>query len=173
MRATLRLLAKINRLEPFAPTGLTGLVNHPSPRPALIQLYNETLTALKSLPESSVYRQSTEALTRHRLSTVQAVVPQGYDKWLEKVKATVEKNPEAFAKFKQADGTFTVVDESHGKFTRAEWDDERAESSMEGPYSATDKAPSHTFEPENTKEVNRPSLAPEPPLSVEQYVYTV
>lgn len=54
------------------PTGLTGIYQHPNPRPALIALYNHTLTVLDTkFPKESVYKQSVEALTRNRLKVVQ------------------------------------------------------------------------------------------------------
>lgn len=54
------------------PTGLTGLYQHPNPRPALISLYNHTLKVLnQKFPQQSVYRQSVEALTRNRLNVVE------------------------------------------------------------------------------------------------------
>ncbi|CUM45474.1 uncharacterized protein AC631_02052 [Debaryomyces fabryi] len=54
------------------PTGLTGIYQHPNPRPALIALYNHTLTVLdKKFPKESVYKQSIEALTKNRLKIVQ------------------------------------------------------------------------------------------------------
>lgn len=54
------------------PTGITGIYQHPNPRPALISLYSHTLMVLKDkFPETSVYRQSVEALTRNRLKVVE------------------------------------------------------------------------------------------------------
>ncbi|KAG9622147.1 hypothetical protein KCU64_g20939, partial [Aureobasidium melanogenum] len=66
MRASSRLLAQASRfLTPGAPTGLTGVLTHAAPRSTLLYLYNSTLDKLKQFPEHSVYRQSTEALTKH------------------------------------------------------------------------------------------------------------
>lgn len=54
------------------PTGIAGLYQHPNPRPALIALYNHTLTLLNDkFPQLSVYRQSVEALTKSRLQIVE------------------------------------------------------------------------------------------------------
>lgn len=54
------------------PTGLTGIYQHPNPRPALISLYNHTLSTLNTkFPSSSIYRQSVEALTKNRLKIVE------------------------------------------------------------------------------------------------------
>jgi NADH dehydrogenase (ubiquinone) 1 alpha subcomplex subunit 5 len=41
---------------------------HPRPLPPLKWIYTETLTGLSVLPASSVYRQATEALTKHRMA---------------------------------------------------------------------------------------------------------
>lgn len=109
MRSSKQLYATVKSatryLEPNTPTGLTGLPTHPSPRPALLYTYNETLKRLKQLPSSSVYRQSTEALTKHRLSIVDAAKPPGYEEWKTRVQKVIESNP-AYAKFKRDDGTF-------------------------------------------------------------------
>jgi hypothetical protein len=98
MRSTLRLLAKLKPdryLEAYSNTGLTGLFTHPAPRPTLIHLYRNTLDKLKELPDSSVYRQSTEALTKHRLKIVESVKPKGFDAWEEKVKQMIAEDPVA------------------------------------------------------------------------------
>lgn len=55
-----------------ASTGITGLAVHPDPLPALKSVYTATLSSLSSLPSTSVYRQATEALTKHRLSAVES-----------------------------------------------------------------------------------------------------
>ena len=99
MRSTLRLLASVKPgryLEAGNPTGLTGLFTHPSPRSALIYLYSSTLDKLKAFPESSVYRQSTESLTRHRLKIVESIKPAGWAEWSEKAKKQIAEHPEVF-----------------------------------------------------------------------------
>ena len=100
MRPTSRLLAAVSKtaryLEPNSPTGLTGLLNHPAPRSALIYLYSSTLDALKPLPPISVYRTSTEALTRHRLAIVESIRPAGYEEWSARGKKLLEEHPDAF-----------------------------------------------------------------------------
>ncbi|CAD0043590.1 unnamed protein product [Aureobasidium pullulans] len=76
MRPSTRLLAQATRyLTPGAPTGLTGL---------------------KQFPEHSVYRQSVEALTKHRLSIVESVKPEGLEEWQSRVRSVVEAHPNAF-----------------------------------------------------------------------------
>lgn len=99
MQAARRLLAAVKPsafLEPGAPTGLTGLYTHRSPRSALIYAYNSTLDKLKQVPETSVYRQSTEALTKHRLKIVESYLPTGYEAWQDEVASYVAKNQRVF-----------------------------------------------------------------------------
>ncbi|RMZ86440.1 hypothetical protein DV736_g6333, partial [Chaetothyriales sp. CBS 134916] len=111
MRSTSRLLATVKAaakyLEPNTPTGLTGLTTHPAPRTALLYNYHTTLSKLAQLPASSVYRQSTEALTRQRLKIVEDTVPEGFDAYLERVKKQIEAHPEAYGRLKAADGSFS------------------------------------------------------------------
>lgn len=99
MRGTLRLFASVKPvryLEAGAPTGLTGLRTNASPRSTLLYLYHRTLDKLADIPETSLYRQSVEAVTKHRLALVQATKPDGYDAWAAKAKATIEQHPEQF-----------------------------------------------------------------------------
>ncbi|KAG5365836.1 NADH-ubiquinone oxidoreductase 29.9 kDa subunit [Yarrowia sp. B02] len=54
------------------PIGLTGIYQHPNPRPALIALYDATIKELQDKhPKDSVYRQSIENLTSHRKQIVE------------------------------------------------------------------------------------------------------
>lgn len=48
-------------------TGIVGVDVVPNAREVLIGLYNETLKAVKVIPEDAVYRQSVEKFTNHRL----------------------------------------------------------------------------------------------------------
>lgn len=99
MRRTLRQLAaaKPSRfLEPNTPTGLTGLLTHPAPRSTLMYVYSSTLDKLKEFPETSLYRQSTEATTKHRLAIVEAIKPEGHKLWLDRAKMMQEEHPEVF-----------------------------------------------------------------------------
>ncbi|EME79116.1 uncharacterized protein MYCFIDRAFT_64015 [Pseudocercospora fijiensis CIRAD86] len=108
MRAALRLLASVQRstqfLETGAPTGLTGLLTHSSPRTTLLFLYHDTLDRLKALPEHSLYRQSTEALTKHRLKILEETKPQGLEEWQKRVASVAEGNTDAFKKFPTLSG---------------------------------------------------------------------
>lgn len=81
MRPTTRLLTA--RLQAFTPTGVTGTLTHPHPRPTLIALYNHTLSLLAQMPPHSIFRQSTENVTKSRLNIIRAAVPEGYAKWEE------------------------------------------------------------------------------------------
>ncbi|EGR44252.1 uncharacterized protein TRIREDRAFT_52847 [Trichoderma reesei QM6a] len=94
MRPTLRALA--NYLEPGTPTGLTGLWTHKTPRSTLLYLYNTTLNRLQSIPETSLYRQSVEATTKHRMGLVEKIVPPGYEEWTVKAKELMRKYPHQF-----------------------------------------------------------------------------
>ena len=131
MRATSRLLAAVKSaskyLEAHTPTGLTGLTTHPSPRPALVWTYRQTLKKLGQLPKSSVYRQSTEALTKHRLEIVESTKPEGYEQWLERVRKQIEASPKAYGHLLTADGSlasekpqFEEIDNWDGQITRAD-----------------------------------------------------
>ncbi|KAI8992060.1 ETC complex I subunit conserved region-domain-containing protein [Mycotypha africana] len=53
-------------------TGIAGLKVHRNPRPHLIQTYNSTLEVCSRLPTTAVYRQTTEAITKHRLAVVES-----------------------------------------------------------------------------------------------------
>ncbi|KAK1829173.1 putative nadh-ubiquinone oxidoreductase [Podospora conica] len=97
MRRTFRLLASVKParyLEPGTPTGLTGLYTHPSPRSTLLFLYSSTLDQLKTVPEHSVYRQSVEAVTKHRMAIVEAAVPPGYAEWAQRARRILEVEAE-------------------------------------------------------------------------------
>jgi NADH dehydrogenase (ubiquinone) 1 alpha subcomplex subunit 5 len=52
-------------------TGVTGVPVHPNPLPALSKTYETTLSLASSIPATSVYRQSVEALTQNKLKIVQ------------------------------------------------------------------------------------------------------
>ena len=97
MRRTFRLLANVKParyLEPGTATGLTGVYTHPSPRSTLLFLYSTTLDKLKAVPEHSVYRQSVEALTKHRMAIVESAVPPGYDEWAAKARRLLAEEME-------------------------------------------------------------------------------
>ncbi|KAL5614434.1 hypothetical protein BROUX41_004539 [Berkeleyomyces rouxiae] len=99
MRQSARLLARY--LEPGTQTGLTGLYTHPTPRSTLLFLYSRTLERLGALPASSLYRQSVEAVTKHRLGLVEKQVPPGYAEWAERVRKLMAENP---GKYRLASG---------------------------------------------------------------------
>ena len=137
--STRRLFASVKStaskyLEPNTPTGLTGLSTHPHPRPALIYTYKQTLQRLAQLPASSVYRQSTEALTKHRLAVIEAAKPEGYDEWLARVKKQIDDNPAAYARFRTEDGGFRgVVDRAVAEGTAWDGEFKRGVYQAEGP----------------------------------------
>ena len=94
MRPTLRVLARY--LEAGTPTGLTGVWTHGTPRSTLLYLYGTTLSKLQSVPESSLYRQSVEAVTKHRMEMVEKMVPPGYSEWVSKAQALLKDRPTHF-----------------------------------------------------------------------------
>jgi hypothetical protein len=177
MRGALRLLAKVQPekfLEVGAPTGLTGILTHPHPRPTLIYTYNQILNKLKAIPETSVYRQSTEAITKARLKIIQDAKPAGYEEWRTRVKAEIEKNPDAYAHVMQKDGSIAFSEPSE---TSSETSDGAPpEVFSEGPCdeatmnlkAAAIKA---DIERQTVQQPPKPSeLEQEPPLDKDQYV---
>ncbi|KAK7187989.1 hypothetical protein DPSP01_003125 [Paraphaeosphaeria sporulosa] len=131
MRAAARLLAAVRQgkyLEPGAPTGLTGLLTHPSPRSTLLYHYQATLDKLQQIPESSVYRQSTEALTKHRLKIIEEAVPAGWAQWQETVQDKIHEDPTGFKTIQTSQGTLAEppkYKELDPRTLEAEWDGEK------------------------------------------------
>lgn len=191
MRRTLRQLAAVKPsrfLEPGTPTGLAGLLTHPSPRGTLIYTYSRTLDGLKQLPESSLYRQSTEAITNHRLKIVTSVVPEGHEAWKQKTEALVKEHPEVFTTpeggvphdeekhvKKTADGKVFMITKPDPVFNEVEteWDnEENTGPELEGTRTKEERAGQGTWGGERPgSDEKTVTLDPEPPLSVEQYVY--
>lgn len=139
MRAASRLFAAVKPgqyLEAGAPTGLTGLATHPSPRSTLLFHYTSTLTKLKQIPESSVYRQSTEALTRHRLSIIEESKPKGWDQWQSNILSQLANDPEHYHTISNDAGITIVLPKvdntDYGQNRKAEWDGEKPTSFPEG-----------------------------------------
>ncbi|KAF2662660.1 hypothetical protein K491DRAFT_700395 [Lophiostoma macrostomum CBS 122681] len=176
MRAVSRLLAAVKPaqyLEAGAPTGLTGLITHPSPRSSLLYLYHSTLDKLKELPESSIYRQSTEALTKHRLKIVDSVKPKGFEEWQQYVKMQVADDPEGFVTEETAGGTRIIPATSEvidPRLTASEWDGQRIRTIHEGIKTPEQRqtlghATTHHNIDRRFKNVK---LQREPPLTAEQ-----
>ncbi|KAL9053157.1 MAG: hypothetical protein Q9162_004954 [Coniocarpon cinnabarinum] len=142
MRQTQRLLATIvkgrgTHLHTNTPTGLTGVFTHPSPRPHLIYLYNQTLSRLAALPEDSVYRQSTEALTRHRLAIVESATPAGLSEWQQRIQRLAdqqEKTPERALAQMMLSGKGYLPQRRDERDNRyIEWGDDSGVERTEGP----------------------------------------
>lgn len=182
MRAAFRLLASVKPgqfLEAGTPTGLTGLLTHPSPRSTLLYHYNATLDKLKQLPESSVYRQSTEALTRHRLSIVEQSKPAGWDEWQERIKLQVSEDPDNY-KVLNTSGGHTIVlpspEHIDERSKAAEWDGEVQQTFPEGIRSSKERLPHAkkmkgdvNYTPERV--FTDAQFEPEPQYTVEAYVF--
>lgn len=190
MRRTSRLLASVKParyLEANTPTGLTGLLTHPAPRSTLIYLYSSTLEKLKKLPEDSVYRQSTEALTKERLKIITSAVPAGYAEWAAKAKQTIAEHPEVFNTPEGGvdhDGGRHMKAVIDGKvFVTTKIDGERSDDSeewngeadmgpeLEGTRSAAERKSQTTLGMKRPGEDEKTvAWDPEPPLNADQYV---
>lgn len=188
MRVTRRLLAEVARskpsgqfLTPHTPTGLTGLLTHPFPRPTLISVYNQTLAKLQALPTNSLYRQSVEGLTKHRLAIVEAQVPEGFKEWQQTVTELVKKHPELGEgrNVQLVSGQqYFMSQETHTKFDdrgmEAEWDAEEEPDVErgEGPRLANERKYEATEVGEGVvaKEIQShlPTVPNEPPLTTAQ-----
>jgi NADH dehydrogenase (ubiquinone) 1 alpha subcomplex subunit 5 len=185
MRTSLRLLAQVSRnttlyAEPGLPTGLTGLLTHSSPRSTLLYLYSSTLDKLKSLPESSVYRQSTEALTKHRMSIIESIRPSGLSEWQQRVSNLVDQHPEALKRVKTADGSgdFNIIYAAPPPEKSFRTEDDavnapyKARPQAEGPREQNDPAVKYRGEElardRIGEEVSKLRIEEEPPLSMEQ-----
>lgn len=184
MRASRQLRATVKSatryLEANTPTGLTGLPTHPSPRPALLYTYNETLQKLKQLPQSSVYRQSAEALTKHRLSIVESAKPDGYDEWLVRVKKQIESDPASYGKLARDNGS--VSHEYLDETPRIAWDGTvtRRDAKKEGSNTQTEAEQKAAMVRADVEKTDREAeegtlkkgadLEVEPALTANQYV---
>ncbi|KAK5119576.1 hypothetical protein LTR85_007405 [Meristemomyces frigidus] len=184
MRAALRLFASVQKnaqfLEAGAPTGLTGLLTHAAPRSTLLYLYSSTLEKLKQFPESSVYRQSTEALTRHRMQIIENVRPAGLEEWQQRVQKTVDEHPEAFRKIPITTHSGKTEYNIVWKATAVEgmktdeWDDEYiANPMLEGVRSEEVQAKQQIALRRDLIEEHRavPRIEPEPSMTAEQINY--
>ncbi|KAL9097985.1 MAG: hypothetical protein Q9163_006258 [Psora crenata] len=181
MRITLRLLASVKLgagryLEPGSPTGLTGLFTHPSPRSSLLYLYSSTIDKLQSLPEHSVYRQATEALTRQRLRIIDGIRPAGWEEWAKRAEEKVQKHPEIFQPGKSrhvlgvAGGRgFVETHEQEDDELDREWDDEENNATLEGTrVSEEGRMNARMATKERPDQGDPVQWEPEPPLDVSQ-----
>ena len=189
MRSTFRLLASIKParyLEPGVATGLTGVYTHNSPRATLLFLYGSTLEKINALPESSLYRQSVEAVTKHRMALVEATVPPGYPEWSAKIQSILAENPKLETDLARAHGTeghtvkvggrtFVVAKRNEpGDVRTEEWDGQESQdlyvegSSIKG----EDLTPESLKLLEDVDKAHRDSpkveLGPEPQLTADQ-----
>ncbi|TDZ16531.1 NADH-ubiquinone oxidoreductase 29.9 kDa subunit [Colletotrichum sidae] len=186
MRRTLRLLAgvkPVRYLEAGTPTGLTGLWTHNSPRSTLLYLYSTTLEKLKVVPEASLYRQSVEALTKHRFALVEATVPPGYEEWEKKAEQIVKEKPEQFRLVSgRVDGSgartvtlgnrrFIVATQHEPRDVRLEeWDGEKDEGgTLEGPRDEKEREDHKLLaERKDLNDVAKVQWTPEPQLTADQ-----
>jgi NADH dehydrogenase (ubiquinone) 1 alpha subcomplex subunit 5 len=178
MRAAARLLASVRQgkyLEPGTPTGLTGLLTHPSPRSTLLYHYTATLDKLQQIPESSVYRQATEALTKHRLKIIEEAIPAGWTQWQQTVQDKVHEDPTAFQSTTTSQGTVVQppkFQELDPRTLESEWDGEPHVNFPPGMRTEAQRAPhvkafkgDVNYMPERT--MSPIKLPPEPQYTVE------
>lgn len=189
MRRTFRLLASVKParyLDPGAPTGLTGLLTHGSPRSTLLYLYSSTLEKLNAVPEHSLYRQSVEALTKHRMSIVESAVAPGYPEWAERARKLVTEHPDKFHIYQsgRVDGTRAMRIESGGQVfvvrhlpkdideREEEWDGEINEGpELEGPRTREERASQALIaERRDLKDLEQIEWEAEPQLTADQSV---
>jgi NADH dehydrogenase (ubiquinone) 1 alpha subcomplex subunit 5 len=181
MRPAARLYASVNKagprtLQPGVPTGLTGLLTHPAPRSTLIYLYSSTLSKLQQIPETSVYRQATEALTKKRLEIIKAVKPPGLDAWNDRMQFRLAEIEQHVGEGKLTfDGQRFVLTQMF----KEEKDDRENEYNGMTPFEVLQGAVTQEMRDAEAKrfeiweaqqEKNRPTIEPEPLLTVEQYV---
>lgn len=176
----MRMLASVKPerfLEAGNPTGLTGLLTHPAPRSTLIYLYNATLEKLKAIPEHSVYRQSTEALTKHRFNIVDSIKPPGYDEWTTRAEEKFKKYRNELSDQSKGPHRLETTGESVYVITEnpeeqderlIDWDGEKPNSGRSDLRAGT--ANQRFQQQGNTSNRDEIDWEPEPPLEVSQYV---
>jgi len=192
MRRTLRLFANVKParyLEAGNPTGLTGLYTHSSPRSSLLYLYSNTLEKLQKFPESSLYRQSVEAVTKRRMSIVEAAVPPGYKEWAERARKIIEQNPEQFhiAGGDRLEGAKVITVQTGGSLfvhrtdprardvRQNEWDGEPDSEATEGLRGPEERETAHTemlYSKRSLEIPDKITWEPEPQMTADQYAIT-
>ncbi|KAL8994141.1 MAG: hypothetical protein Q9169_005817 [Polycauliona sp. 2 TL-2023] len=143
MKSTSRLFAVVKSerfLTPGNPTGLTGLLTHPAPRSQLIYIYSSTLDKLSKIPEHSVYRQSTEAITKQRLSIIKGFKPPGYEEWEQRAKQKIQEHPNVFGKDAEPSSVFMSAQLTQEKDQRElQWDNRKQPAGLEGTRTAEER----------------------------------
>lgn len=140
--------------------------------------YHQTLLKLAQLPSTSVYRQSTEALTKHRLAIVEAAKPAGYDEWLARVKKQIEAAPEAYKDMKNADGSLSHMKVYQEKSVAWDGEYKRGQANQEGTNTAAEAEAKGKKVAEEVERVDKAAavgpvpdeddLEVEPPLNADQ-----
>lgn len=183
----MRMLASVKPerfLEAGNPTGLTGLFTHPNPRSTLLYLYGTTLEKLKAIPEHSVYRQSTEALTKHRYNIVDSFKPPGYAEWTQRMEEKMDKleedrdqgqdqneksNRSIILGEKVGEYVFGSIELHEEKDERLiEWDGE--EDNLRRSARSTGAVSQSSQQQDNSSNMEEMKWEAEPPLEALQYV---
>lgn len=129
-----------------------------------------------------MYRQSTEALTKHRLQIIESVKPEGYEAWEHRIQEQVKQNPEAF---NTASAMVHELSDKR-KFVSAslpqevdereeEWDGEPVQEPQQEGIRSQHERRHQAAEVGANDEAGglqdvKYELEPEPPLSTQQYV---
>jgi len=137
--------------------------------------YNTMLEKLKRFPESSVYRQSVEAVTKQRLSVIESFKPEGLEEWQQRVTETVKAHPEAFRivgnQTNAKEVNFIWKESALEGLQTDEFDDEPpSKPELEGPRTIKERSvQKNAFERDlRLENAKFPRIEPEPPLSAEQ-----
>lgn len=171
----MRMLASIKPerfLEAGNPTGLTGLFTHPSPRSTLLYLYSTTLEKLKAIPEYSVYRQSTEALAKHRYNAVDSIKPPGYEEWAKRAEEKVWKYRGILMDRNQGPHRLDTVGESAYVVSEGPGENE-GDGQYQTPTGSDPNARTvqqSSQRPGSGSNIDETNWEPEPPLEASQYV---
>lgn len=144
------------------------------------------MSKLQALPETSMYRQSVEAVTKHRMGLVEKIVPPGYEEWAAKAKELVNKNS---AQFRVASGRIDgsevrtvklgdkifVVGRKHEDVDERieEWDGEADEGAeLEGIRTAKEREDQVVWaERKPLEDHEKVEWQDEPQMTADQYVY--
>ena len=140
-------------------------------------LYNATLARLSAFPENSVYRQSTEALTRQRLRTVASVEPAGFQEYKDRIGNLLGQSSGHTKQLIQQiiDGKgYEPIAGQDPDEREVRWNGERVEARTEGPATARDLETMPRLDEAESKreevEESQPEIEHEPQLTAEQWV---
>ncbi|KAI5301766.1 hypothetical protein KEM56_001371, partial [Ascosphaera pollenicola] len=130
-----------------------------------------TLDKLKAFPESSVYRQAVEAVTKHRLAVIESTKPAGFEQWEKSIKEAIAQD-EARKQFLGVDGSYVVPTAEPANKEELDFYGDKAKAQDEGPSVDEEEAQqkaawaAEAIHAQIENKVER--LPQEPPLTAEQ-----